>query len=82
MPVKFKPKPLTAKPPKVKSPVVRPPGSVTSMLPMAGVALASGLPAIANIFAARSAADVVSNITENPVALGAVVLVALAVLLR
>ena len=52
------------------------------MLPMAGVALASGLPAIANIFVARSAADVVSNITENPIALGAVVLVALAVLLR
>ena len=81
MPIKIKPKPPIVKPP-VKAPVVKPPGRVTSMLPMAGVALASGLPAIANIFVARSAADVVSNITENPIALGAVVLVALAVLLR
>ena len=55
---------------------------MTSMMPMAGMALVSGLPAIANLFAINTAADVIGNIAENPIALGAIVLVALAVLLR
>ena len=82
----FKPKPLTAIKPKIRTPVVKASGkalsSMTSMMPMAGMALVSGLPAIANLFAINTAADVIGNIAENPIALGAIVLVALAVLLR
>ena len=73
MPIRVKPPPLPKKIPKPSSSTVKTVGISVA---------AAGIPALANIFMARSAADVVSNIIENPVALGAVVLVALAVLLR
>ena len=81
--LRLKPKPLTAIKPKIRTPVVKAPGkALSNMMPMAGMALVSGLPAIANLFAINTAADVIGNIAENPIALGAIVLVALAVLLR